>query len=84
MFAYVHTYRGKGGPMIDAKVCQGTGGGFRPSRRFDARRIGQNALDIVSSVSLGENGSKTGNLSPFLSPCTFKQARPNGLMEIHK
>ena len=48
---------------------------------LDACLILQNALDIVSSHSLGENAKKSCNLSCFLSPFTFKQAGANSLKE---
>jgi len=50
---------------------QNTGMRNRPLALFDASLIHQNALDIVSSHSLGENAVKSCNLSPFLSPSAY-------------
>ena len=80
----INIYLCTGGCICTQEGVPGTGSGFPHSRRFGACRIGQNALDIISSPSLGENVLKKRNLSLFLSLCTFKQARPTSLMEIHK
>jgi hypothetical protein len=61
--------------------ARNTGSGFPYFHLFDARLIQHNALDITSSPSLGENAVKNSNLSPFLSPFTFKQAWANSFME---
>ena len=47
--------------------------GNRPFCPSNAPHIGQYGLDIISTALLGENGRKTDNLSPFLSPSVFEQ-----------
>lgn len=76
---YINIYLCTGGCICTQEGVPGTGSGFRPSRLSDARRIQQNALDIISSAFLGENAIKKRNLSLFLSPFTFKHAWVNSI-----
>ena len=75
--ACINIYPCTGGCICTQEGVPGTGSGFPHSRLFDAHRIKHNALDIISSPSLGENVIKNRNLSSFLSPFTFKQAWTN-------
>jgi len=55
-------------PPTDIPTNPPTSRKFPPFCPFNACQVKPHALDITSSLSLGENAVKTCNLSPFLSP----------------